>query len=150
MSDSEEDFMSDKFLQASSSQPSSNQPVTYGQRRQKALAALHEKGRTISRKEREHMAREEGLQKNLITETRLAEDQSQSKNKALAMMSKMGFKPGQALGKPQATAADELAADTASSEVDLKRKARVLPIEINMRTGKFMVLHLKAQLMRER
>jgi hypothetical protein len=129
MSDSEEDFMSDKFLQAAAAK-SKEQDLTYAQKRQKAQNAAYDRGRVLSRKEKEHLAREEGLSKNLITETRLEDDQRGSNNKALAMMAKMGFKPGQALGKASLPPSTTPSSSTAPS------KARIIPIELNLRTGK--------------
>ncbi|OCH88306.1 hypothetical protein OBBRIDRAFT_94146 [Obba rivulosa] len=96
MSD-EEDYLSDKFLQELTAPAA---PRTYAEKRKEAqrLAALkNEQNRRKSRKQLELEAREEGLRKSLFE--RAKEDEaSGQQNKALAMMMKMGFKPGESLG----------------------------------------------------
>ncbi|GBE79298.1 hypothetical protein SCP_0204960 [Sparassis crispa] len=109
MSDEEDDYLSDKFLLGTAPAPSA--PKTYVERRREAqrLAALkNEENRTKSRRQRELEAREEGLSKSLF-ERAQDEQASGQQNKALAMMLKMGFKPGESLGQkedePSTTAA---------------------------------------------
>lgn len=103
MSDEEDDYLSDKFLAeptTSTSKPTA--PKTYGDRRREALkrsALKNEQNRTKSRKEREREAREEALSRSLFERAREEAEESGQQNKALAMMMRMGFKPGQALGK---------------------------------------------------
>ncbi|KAI0356638.1 hypothetical protein OH77DRAFT_1436266 [Trametes cingulata] len=105
MSDEEDDYLSDKFLlEASSSTASSSAPKTYAERRKEALkrAALkNEQNRTKSRREREREAREEALSRSLFERAQEEARESGQQNKALAMMMKMGFKPGQALGREE-------------------------------------------------
>jgi hypothetical protein len=102
MSDDEDDFMSDKFLVPDPGTRDSKRPTTYADRR-KAAARVSEArnlaGRTKSRREREIEAREEGLSKSLFE--RATENPEASGGKALAMMMRMGFKPGQALGRTE-------------------------------------------------
>ncbi|EMD40567.1 hypothetical protein CERSUDRAFT_44717 [Gelatoporia subvermispora B] len=97
MSDEENDYLSDKFLQELTAPAA---PKTYAERRKEAqrIAALkNEQNRRKSRKQLELEAREEGLRKSLFE--RAKEDEaSGQQNKALAMMMKMGFKPGESLG----------------------------------------------------
>ncbi|THH33774.1 hypothetical protein EUX98_g412 [Antrodiella citrinella] len=96
MSNDEDDYLSDKFLLVEPS--ASNAPKTYSQQRRERerLAALrNEQNRRKSRKELEQESREAGLTKSLFER---AEEDAGGK-KALAMMMKMGFKPGQSLGQ---------------------------------------------------
>ncbi|KIY49526.1 RNA-binding domain-containing protein [Fistulina hepatica ATCC 64428] len=54
-------------------------------------------------------AREEGLGTSLFERAKQEEEAGGSQNKALSMMMKMGFKPGQALGQPEPSDDDETA-----------------------------------------
>jgi len=96
MSDEEDDYLSDKFLlESASAQTSASK--TYSQIRkdaQKRAAIKNEQNRKKTHKE----IREEGLSKSLFERAR-EEEPSSGGNKALMMMMKMGFKPGQALGR---------------------------------------------------
>ncbi|TFY72484.1 hypothetical protein EVG20_g533 [Dentipellis fragilis] len=98
--ENEDDYLSDKFLVQT---PAPSKPTTYSDKRKEALKRAqirNEQNRVKSRRQREVEAREEGLSKSLFE--RAAEEEaagSGSGNKALAMMMKMGFKPGQSLGK---------------------------------------------------
>jgi hypothetical protein len=101
MSGDEDDYLSDKFLvDASSSAPA---PKTYAQIRKEAerkAKLKNEENRLKSRRQREAEAREEGLSKSLFERAKEEEDAGiTSGNKALSMMMRMGFKPGQSLGK---------------------------------------------------
>ena len=104
--------MDDKFLtqaEEHTKQQSKGQSQTYGQMRLKALKESEEKNmanRLKSKKQREREGLEQGLERNLIDEaTKVNDDKDNDKdnsgegNKALSMMLKMGFKPGQSLGK---------------------------------------------------
>lgn len=120
----EDDFMSDKFLAAASNEDSKRQK-TYSQMRKEAVRKAEDNGRIKSRAEREKEAREEGLKRSLIFDhnataaagpssrsgsstpalegdkgsSTSAQTGSKGSSKALDMMLKMGFKPGEALGK---------------------------------------------------
>ena len=102
MSDDEDDYLSDKFLvqlEAASKPP---QPKSYTERRKQALKQsqlLEKQNRKKSRKQVEVEAREEGLQTSLIQKAQEEAKESGKQNKALAIMMKMGFKPGQSLGE---------------------------------------------------
>ena len=96
----DDDYFSDKFLAAAEPQ----KPKTYSEKRKEALRESRlrsQQNRTKSKRQLELESREEGLSKSLFER---AEDDKASgrgpENKALSMMMKMGFKPGQALGVP--------------------------------------------------
>lgn len=101
MSEGEDDYLSDKFLAAA---PSTAPALkTYAQIRKEAVEQArlkNEENRLKSRRQREAEAREEGLNKSLFERAKEEEDAGiGSGSKALSMMMKMGFKPGQSLGK---------------------------------------------------
>lgn len=134
--------------------------LTYAQRRAKQISRGQDKGRVMSRKAREEEARETALARNLLTGERYSdgsglegESGSQSMciifqhfvsdiysqiftatgNKALDMMKKMGFKPGQALGKQVNTGST----DDGDSPLSTASDARTVPLDIHMRQGAF-------------
>lgn len=99
MSDDEDDYLSDKFLAASTS---TSVPKTYSNLRKEAekqSRLRNEQNRQKSRKERERDAREEGLSKSLFERAKEDQEDTGASNKALSIMMKMGFQPGQSLGK---------------------------------------------------
>lgn len=100
MSD-DDDYLSDKFL-AGPPQESDSQR-SYTQLRKEAIRKSqikNEQNRTKSKRQRELEAREEGLNKSLFEKAQEDEQANTgASNKALALMMKMGFKPGQSLGK---------------------------------------------------
>jgi hypothetical protein len=102
MAEDEDDYLSDKFLVESASL---SQPKTYAQRRkeaQKQAQIKNDENRLKSRRQREQESREEGLSKSLFERAKEEEESGISTgNKALSMMMKMGFKPGQSLGIPK-------------------------------------------------
>ena len=102
MSDDEDDYLSDKFLAQIASSSTNSSVKTYTQRRQdeqRKAALRNEQNRKRSRRELEQESREEGLNTSLFERAKEDVDEGGApKNKALAMMMKMGFKPGQALG----------------------------------------------------
>lgn len=94
-SESEDDFMSDKFLAAAST---SSAPQTYtAKRNQQALKSQRANimnAKPVQKQSvREEHARREGLEKNLF------ENPPEGENKAMAMMMKMGWRPGEGMGK---------------------------------------------------
>ncbi|GAA97944.1 uncharacterized protein L969DRAFT_52665 [Mixia osmundae IAM 14324] len=126
MSADEDDFMSDKFLKAASAPDTVKATETYAEKRAKALRKGLDAGRVKSKREREAEAREDGLARNLIT----ARAEYGEDSKALAMMLKMGFKPGQGLGKrksPPPAGQTQTPSDSAH---------RVEPIEVQVRLGR--------------
>lgn len=105
--DSDDDYLSDKSLTITEPQ----KPKTYGEKRKEALRKSllkDEQNKTKSTRQLELESREEGLSRSLFER---AEDDKASgrgtENKALSMMMKMGFKPGQALGVPANIDVDE-------------------------------------------
>lgn len=148
MADDEDDYLSDKFLVETSAPV---RPQTYAEKRKEAqkLAQIkNEENRLKSRRQRELESREEGLSKSLFERAKEEEASGVSAgNKALSMMMKMGFKPGQALGKlddagslpvassePEAGKFDKLSEPTTSSSQTedshnaLKHKIEPIPI----------------------
>jgi len=120
MSDGEDDYLSDKFLAASTA--SSSQPKTYSSiRKENARKAQlkNEQNKIKSRRQREVEARAEGLSKSLFE--RAEEEEAAglgSNNKALSIMMKMGFKPGQSLGNTEAPASSSSAVPTEPITID--------------------------------
>jgi G-patch domain len=103
--DGDDDYLSDKFLSITEPQ----KPKTYSEKRkesQRKSILKDERNRTKSTRHLELESRAEGLSTSLFER---AEDDKASgrgqENKALSMMMKMGFKPGQVLGVP--TTVDE-------------------------------------------
>lgn len=139
MSDEEDDYLSDKFLAAAAS--TSSAPKTYSSlRKQSQLRSQlkNEQGRTKSRRQRELESREQGLSQSLFERAKDEQEAGVSSgNKALSIMMKMGFKPGQALGQtddhdtgksPQTPdEGDETTADDVAPSVP-KHKVDPLPI----------------------
>lgn len=127
MSDPEEeedDYLSPKFLQPEPATSAKGNKRDYASLRREAQrksddAQRRNNERTMSRKQVERSAREEGLSKNLISDART----QSSGNKALEMMTKMGYKPGQSLGQPTTQSSDE-------------KQKRATPLEIRMREGR--------------
>ena len=102
MSNDEDDYLSDKFLAQMEAASKPQQPRSYTERRKQALKhsqLLNEQNRKRSRKQIELEAREEGLQTSLIQKAQEEAKETGKQNKALAIMMKMGFKPGQSLGE---------------------------------------------------
>lgn len=110
MSDDEDDYLAniDKFLVEPSPAPKT---LTYSQIRKEAAKQAKlkdEQNRLKSRRQREVESRTEGLSKSLFERAKEEEDAGLvSSNKALSIMMKMGFKPGQALGKTDEEAVRE-------------------------------------------
>ncbi|KWU41945.1 hypothetical protein RHOSPDRAFT_36508 [Rhodotorula sp. JG-1b] len=99
-SDSELDYDDPRFLLAAETTASTSQSdLTYAERRKRTLAQQAERGRIKSRKQMEEEKREEGLSTNLIDRERKQEEAGGGASTAFKMMSKMGYKPGEALGR---------------------------------------------------
>src|SRR5258705_11264886 len=101
MSANDDDYLSDKFLVDPNA--SSSAPCTYSQRRKGAKKRgqlKNERNRPKSRRQLELESRESGLSKSLFERAKEEETSGLgSGNKALSIMMKMGFKPGQSLGR---------------------------------------------------
>lgn len=112
MSSDEDDYLSNKFLPDENA--NSSKPTTYSQLRravQNKAQSKNEQNKIKSRRQREMESREEGLSKSLFERAKEEEETGMSSgNKALSIMMKMGFKPGQALGN-----SDHLANDIQNS-----------------------------------
>ncbi|KIP12828.1 hypothetical protein PHLGIDRAFT_60997 [Phlebiopsis gigantea 11061_1 CR5-6] len=156
MSDEEDDYLSDKFLVDTTAAAASSSAKTYTARRKEALrvAALkNEQNRRKSRRELEQESREEGLSKSLFERAKDEAEQGVGggSSKALAMMMKMGFQPGQSLGQPdtpveQSRSPSQDPSSTAPPAEDGEDKKalepavasqhRVNPLPLNEWTGK--------------
>lgn len=105
----EDDYLSDKFLTDAGS--TSSAPKTYAQIRKEVVKKAQlksEQNRLKGRRQREVEAREEGLSKSLFERAKEEEEAGVSTgSKALSMMMKMGFKPGQSLGQIEETAKEQ-------------------------------------------
>ncbi|KAG0186716.1 hypothetical protein DFQ28_007393 [Apophysomyces sp. BC1034] len=83
MSDSEEDYMSSKFLEEAQVYEKNQKAATYTERRRKQLHEQEIKGYNKPRAQLEREAREEGLKRSV-----------EADNKGMKMLQKMGFKCG--------------------------------------------------------
>jgi hypothetical protein len=141
MADEEEDYLSDKFLAqlTPNTQPSFSK--SYAERRKEAQRRAEIRnlaGRTKSRKELDKEAMEtlkEGMNTSLFEKEKLAAAEGGTQSKAMKMMSKMGFKPGQTLGKqeelPKASSNEGIPKPT--------RGPKSTPIAINLWEGAFLL-----------
>lgn len=93
MSSSEDDFMSDKYLVEPP--PAQKTHQTYAQRRSLA-ARKHLESQPKPRAVREEAARRQALETSLFER---GEEQGVGAGKAMGLMMKMGWKPGEGLGK---------------------------------------------------
>lgn len=116
MSSDEDDYLSAKYLV---DVPEAKPVKTYSQIRkdaQKKGQVKQEQNRIKSRRERELEAREEGLSKSLFERAKEEEEAGLgSGNKALSIMMKMGFKPGQSLGNTGKGEDDDVQGDRTQS-----------------------------------
>ncbi|KAF5364148.1 hypothetical protein D9756_000553 [Leucocoprinus leucothites] len=139
MSD-DDDYLSDKFL-ASTAQDS-NPPKTYSQLRKEAFKKSREKNvsnRTKAKRQRELESREEGLSKSLFEKAQEEELSGVgSGSKALAMMMKMGFTPGQPLGQQSKVPIQESQENTEQSvrKSPSPPQHKTEPLPLNEWTGK--------------
>jgi hypothetical protein len=147
MADDEDDYLSDKFLV----EPSSSAPRTYSQLRKDAARQAklkNEQDRIKGRRERELESREEGLSKSLFER---AEEEGDvgggAGNKALSIMMKMGFRPGQTLGTSVEESPNrsitphrnepEVLADPPGVQQDSSTNALRVPLPLNEWRGKY-------------
>ncbi|KIR98798.1 hypothetical protein L804_03413 [Cryptococcus deuterogattii 2001/935-1] len=130
MSDSEDDFMSDKFL-VDAPPP---EPLNYSARRAKESLKSQRLGQAknqLKLKDLEEQRRKEGLETSLFE--RFGNDRGNSKdkgtaeeagkggNKAMEMMMKMGWKVGQGLGKKRSPSPPSLPAFCSRGGIGSKR-----------------------------
>ena len=142
MSDEEEkeDYLSEKFLAGIVAQSSSG-PKPYAQRRREAQRQSELRnlaGRRKSKKEieRENLeALKEGMGTSLFEREKLGEVGGPSK--AMNMMAKMGFKPGQTLGKQREATSNTESGDVVSPKKgDQTISGLKAPITVNVWEGK--------------
>jgi len=128
MSDND-DYLSAKFLVNSTE--TATTPKTYSQLRREASKKSQEKNASNQRKskrQRELISREEGLSKSLFEKVQEEEQAGvRPGNKALAMMMKMGFTPGQSLGRQSKNPENEGPPRKSSSPP--QHKTEPLPID---------------------
>ncbi|KDQ64747.1 hypothetical protein JAAARDRAFT_75262 [Jaapia argillacea MUCL 33604] len=137
MADDEDDYLSDKFLLQASNSSSSSGTHTYAEKRkaaQRRAHQRHEQNKLKSRRELELESREAGLSKSLFERAKEEESTLGKGNKALAMMMKMGFKPGQALGQthdaePIASSSEASRSHTPVASEDKDRVSKSHPAE---------------------
>jgi len=103
MAEDEDDYLSDKFLAelAASTSSTSSAAKTYSDRRKEAEKRAQIKNaenRIKGRRQRELESRQEGLRQSLFARAKEEESSGLPENKALNIMMKMGFQPGQSLG----------------------------------------------------
>jgi Fe2+ transport system protein FeoA len=113
MSNDEDDYMSEKFLEDTTPK----QPETYSEKRRRR--ELEERGRVLPRRVLEYERRKEGLARPLLSaDGKLGNNANESP--AARMMFKMGYRPGTALGK---------AGDSGLTE----------PISVDVKVGKYVL-----------
>ncbi|KAF8639632.1 hypothetical protein AX17_000897 [Amanita inopinata Kibby_2008] len=140
MSHDEDDYFSDKFL--ADVTPSHSGSKTYVQRRKEAerLSRLkNEQNRKKSRRQLEKESQAAGLSRSLFERDTDGgvQGSGSSSNKALSMMMKMGFQPGQPLGKRPED--DVSAVDSGASESNLaegQNRHKIEPLSITEWEGK--------------
>jgi len=144
MSDEEEDYLSEKFLAGAVAQSSSGSK-TYAQRRREAQRQAEIRnlaGRTKSKKEIERESLEalkEGMGTSLFERERLGEVGGPSK--AMNIMAKMGFKPGQTLGKQRETNSSTESPDVLPKKGGQNISGLKAPITVNIWEGKPLIFH---------
>ena len=102
-SDGEDDYLSEKFL-FEPAQSTSKKQLSYAERRKQAQRQSEIKNvenRKKSRRQVEEEAREEGLKRSLFERAQAEEQELGHRSKAMGMMLKMGFKPGESLGRSE-------------------------------------------------
>ncbi|KAH7100562.1 hypothetical protein BKA62DRAFT_771333 [Auriculariales sp. MPI-PUGE-AT-0066] len=128
-----DDYLSPKFLAEPTTTTSRSQAQTYAERRraaQKAAEIKHEQNRKRSRRELEEAARENQ------TTSLFARAENEGGSKAMDMMRKMGFKPGQSLGRNDADDEDADAPPESNPGLGIKTKHRVEPVTASIWEGR--------------
>ncbi len=139
MSDEEEDYLSEKFLARIAAQSSSGSK-TYSQRRREAqlqseIRNLSGRARSKKEIERENLeALKEGMGTSLFEREKLG--QVGGPSKAMNMMAKMGFKPGQTLGQQRDTISSTESGNMLSNKGDQIISGLKAPISVNIWEGK--------------
>ncbi|KAH8834111.1 hypothetical protein DL96DRAFT_1694469 [Flagelloscypha sp. PMI_526] len=113
MSDDEDDYLSDKFLSEETTSKSGTK--TYSDLRKEAQKRSQLKNE-LNRTKTQRESRQEAMSRSLFEVEKEKEEAGLgSRNKALAMMIKMGFKPGESLGKRDDEADPEASASTSTT-----------------------------------
>ncbi|KAG8742311.1 hypothetical protein FRC10_001669 [Ceratobasidium sp. 414] len=160
MSDEEDDYLSDKFLASLEAPKPTTSNASYSERRRVAQREAERKrleGRIKSRRELEEEARREGLSRSLFeremekaAESKVGEGQESGgggtgASKAMSMMLKMGFKPGETLGRKEepvkppgepSGSSDEKPRAAADPEEKLKSGHLTEPLPLAMWAGR--------------
>ncbi|KAK1690713.1 hypothetical protein BDP55DRAFT_648204 [Colletotrichum godetiae] len=129
-SDDEDDYMNMTFDEPTTSATSKSQPETSLQRRQRLKREGEIRGRPKSKEElaaEEEAAREKALSRSLL------ETAAAKKSKGFAMMAKMGFKAGEALG---AGGAGSGAANGSGAGAGAGNGARTEPIAVEVKADR--------------
>jgi hypothetical protein len=144
MSDDDDDYLSEKFLAGIVAQSSSGpNPKTYSQRRREAerqseIRNLAGRPRSKKELERENLeALKEGMGTSLFEREKLG--QVGGPSKAMNMMAKMGFKPGQTLGQQRETTSSTESRDMPSKKDDQIISGLKAPITVNIWEGKPLI-----------
>lgn len=142
MSDSEDDFMSDKYLVEA---PTTSK--TYSQRRSHAALKAERKVRADNaapRREEEAARRHAGLTTSLFDKQAQAEAGGSGQAKAMGLMMKMGWKVGEGLGRRRSASPERPTAAGGGGYDDdaprsglgaRKQEAKAEPIRISMWAG---------------
>ncbi|KAG8705925.1 hypothetical protein FRC08_001361 [Ceratobasidium sp. 394] len=160
MSDEEDDYLSDKFLASLEAPKPATSNVSYAERRRIAQRESERKrleGRIKSRRELEEESRREGLSRSLFekemekaAESKGVEGQESGgggsgASKAMSMMLKMGFKPGEALGRKEepvrppeesSRSSEEKPSEAADTEEQVKSGHLTEPLPLAMWAGR--------------
>ncbi|KUI53976.1 G patch domain-containing protein 11 [Cytospora mali] len=132
----EEEEEEDDYMNMTFTDVAPTQPETSLQRRQRLRKEGLQRGHVPSKAElaaQERQKREEGLARSLIPDAATATATAVKKSKGLAMMAKMGFKPGSALGKSSTSGGEarseplriEVKEDRGGIGADAERKRKV-------------------------
>ena len=141
--DEEDDYLSEKFLAGIVAQSSSG-PKTYSQRRREAqhqseIRSLAGRARSKKEIERENLeALKEGMGTSLFEREKLG--QAGGPSKAMNMMAKMGFKPGQTLGQQRENISSTESGGVLSKEGRQAISGLKAPISVNIWEGKPLML----------
>lgn len=124
-SDDDDDYLSEKFLLDPAAE-SSKKPLTYAQRRKQAQRQSEIKNaqnRIKSRREREEEARKQGLEQSLFERAKAEKQETGVENKAMNLMLRMGFKPGESLGRSDSV--EQTASGSTSSVASARQETEI-------------------------
>jgi len=152
MSDSEDDFMSDKFLVDA---PAKSGPSTYSDRRNITTLKSMRKGQAnnqLTHKQQEEKNRRDGLSTSLFESTKKDDDKGEvaapaGGTKAMEFMKKMGWNVGEGLGRKRSEspppakrqrndAAEEDDDDAPRGGLGSRGRSKVEPLRISLWSGR--------------